>query len=486
MPLPMPRLDNRTFDQLVDEGQTLLPRLAPGWTDHNIHDPGITLIELFAWLVETDFYKLDRTPEASYRSFLRLVGVEPQPAKVAETVLVFALDQPGNPVRLPARFQVGAADQNIVFQTAHHLDVSPAKLTTVLTGTEEAPVDRSKENETAGRCYPPFGSQPLPGHALYLGFDRPLEGDRTKTSLYLWAGPAAVDRETRQRLVDECKADRAAMSMICSRGMRPAKVDWRQHYSVRVAWEYFAELGVWKPLSNVTDETRGLTLSGVIRFSTPGAGRHRKGGVNASSNADRYFIRCRLLSGRYDCPPEIQMIAVNAAPARHEKDEKAAKTFTSNGQAGQSFLLPRDPVVAGSVRLQVRLNGAPEGDWREALNWDRVGPHDRGYALTPETGELAFGDGLHGRVPPDGAEIEAEYRVGGGSAGNVAAGSLTKILSDQPGLTVTQPFASIGGAEATAVGVSTRSTSSRKSLRIWRRHSYMRWTSPATSQPGMS
>src|SRR5262245_39188915 len=154
MPLPMPRLDNRTFDQLVAEGQTLLPRLAPGWTDHNIHDPGITLIELFAWLVETDFYRLDRTPEASYRSFLRLVGVEPQPAKVAETVLVFTLDQSGNPAgdprRLPARFQVATADQSIVFQTAHHLDVSPAKLTKVLTGPEEAPVDRSKENEAAG------------------------------------------------------------------------------------------------------------------------------------------------------------------------------------------------------------------------------------------------------------------------------------------------------------------------------------------------
>ena len=51
-------------------------------------------------------------------------------------------------------------------------------------------------------------------------------------------------------------------------------------------------------------------------------------------------------------------------------------------------------------------------------------------------------------MPPDGAEIEAEYLVGGGSPGNVAAGSLTKILSDQPGLKVTQPFAAIGGAEA--------------------------------------
>jgi predicted phage baseplate assembly protein len=213
-------------------------------------------------------------------------------------------------------------------------------------------------------------------------------------------------------------------------------------------WEYFAEPGVWKPLSNVTDETRGLTLSGVIRFSTPGAGLHRKGGVNAPSNADRYFIRCRLASGRYDCPPKIQMIAVNAVPARHAMDDRAPEPFISDGRAGQSFLLPRTPVVPGSVKLHAQLNGATEGDWREALNWDRVGPHDRAYVLTPETGEIAFGDGLHGRVPPDGAEIEAEYQAGGGTSGNVPAGDLTKISSNQANLTVTQPFAAIGGAEA--------------------------------------
>jgi predicted phage baseplate assembly protein len=444
----MPRLDNRTFDQLVAEGQVLLPRLAPGWTDHNTHDPGITLIELFAWLVEMDFYRLDRTPEASHRSFLRLVGVEQQPAKVAETVLVFALGPPGVPVHLPARFQVGTADRSVVFQTAHHLDVSSAQLTTVLTGPEEAPVDRSNENEAAGRCYLPFGSQPLPGHALYLGFDRPLAGDRTKTSLYLWAGPAAADRDTRQRLIDECKADRVEMAMGCLPGMQPVRADWRRHYSVGAVWEYFAEPGEWKPLSHVTDETRGLTLSGVVRFSTPGAGRHRKGGVKDSSNADRYFVRCRLVSGRYDCPPEIRMIAINAVPARHAMDDKAPRPFISDGRAGQSFLLPRAPVVPGSARLRAQMNGAPEGDWREELNWDRVGPHDRAYALTPETGEITFGDGLRGRVPPDGAKIEAEYQVGGGPAGNVASGSLTKILSNQPNLTVTQPLAAIGGAEA--------------------------------------
>src|SRR5215210_5781122 len=100
MPLPLPRLDNRTFDQLVEEGRLTLPRLAPGWTDHNYHDPGITLMDLFAWLVETDLYRLDRTSPAAYRAFLRFVGIEPRPAQVAETVVAFDLDSNNDPIHL--------------------------------------------------------------------------------------------------------------------------------------------------------------------------------------------------------------------------------------------------------------------------------------------------------------------------------------------------------------------------------------------------
>ena len=74
MALQLPVLDNRTYDELVAEGRRLIPRHAPGWTDHNASDPGITLLELFAWLTETSIYRLDRLSEASYRSFLHLLG----------------------------------------------------------------------------------------------------------------------------------------------------------------------------------------------------------------------------------------------------------------------------------------------------------------------------------------------------------------------------------------------------------------------------
>jgi predicted phage baseplate assembly protein len=91
MPLPLPSLDSRTYAELVAEGKAMIPRLAPTWTDHNVHDPGITLIELFAWLAEMDIYRLDRTTDESRRAFLRLIGIEMRPAQVAETVVTFTL-----------------------------------------------------------------------------------------------------------------------------------------------------------------------------------------------------------------------------------------------------------------------------------------------------------------------------------------------------------------------------------------------------------
>ncbi len=74
MPLPQPNLDDLTYADLVEEARSLIPGLAPEWTDHNPTDPGIVLIELLAWLTEITLYRLNRVPEANYRTFLSLLS----------------------------------------------------------------------------------------------------------------------------------------------------------------------------------------------------------------------------------------------------------------------------------------------------------------------------------------------------------------------------------------------------------------------------
>jgi hypothetical protein len=74
MTLPLPRLDDRTYTDLVDEARSLIPTYAPNWTDHNASDPGIALLELFAWLAEMLIYRADQIPEPHVVAFLRLLN----------------------------------------------------------------------------------------------------------------------------------------------------------------------------------------------------------------------------------------------------------------------------------------------------------------------------------------------------------------------------------------------------------------------------
>ncbi|EPR11621.1 hypothetical protein [Ruminiclostridium papyrosolvens] len=76
MSLPIQKLDEITFDDLVKEAKSLIPMYAPEWTNHNPSDPGITLVELFAWLCEMIIYRIDQVPEKNNLRFLKLLGTQ--------------------------------------------------------------------------------------------------------------------------------------------------------------------------------------------------------------------------------------------------------------------------------------------------------------------------------------------------------------------------------------------------------------------------
>ena len=80
MALPVPNLDDRRFQDLVDDAKRLVQQRCPEWTDHNVSDPGVTLIELFAWMTDQLIYRLNRVPDRNYVKFLELIGRQPLPA----------------------------------------------------------------------------------------------------------------------------------------------------------------------------------------------------------------------------------------------------------------------------------------------------------------------------------------------------------------------------------------------------------------------
>ena len=126
--IPSPKLDDREFQDIVDEALSLIPRYAPEWTNHNPADPGITLIELAAWMTELILYRLNRVPDKNYIAFLNLLGIKLKPPRAARALLQFNLVEGATTTqRVPKGTQVatpqGTEEESIVFETSRDLTV---------------------------------------------------------------------------------------------------------------------------------------------------------------------------------------------------------------------------------------------------------------------------------------------------------------------------------------------------------------------------
>ena len=124
--LPNSNLDDRTFKDLVEECLLRIPRYCPEWTNYNPSDPGVTLIELFAWLTDQMQLRFNQVPRRNYVGFLELLGIRLQPPTAARTELTFYLTtaQPF-PLRVPRGTEVAtertATEEAIVFSTDRDL-----------------------------------------------------------------------------------------------------------------------------------------------------------------------------------------------------------------------------------------------------------------------------------------------------------------------------------------------------------------------------
>jgi predicted phage baseplate assembly protein len=357
MPLPLPDLDTRLWADLTDEARALIPRYAPTWTDFNIHDPGISIIELLAWQVEQDVYWLNRVPPAHRRAFLELVGVSPLPPQAATALLALA---PSAPVDVPAsaEFTATAAGQSVLFSTTAALHAIPARLVAIWTQSAATarPIDASRSLRE-GRVFPAFGDDPQIGAALYLGFDAPLPVGQPVRIGVAFAGGRS-DATERQRIANEAAAQAAACVRLVpakpcgptSSPVDPPTPPTLQHHSVRIGWAFRNAAGAWQTLDpaagQVADDTRALTLDGTVVVRLPS-----NPGTWDAGSGPLFYLRATLDGGDYDAPPLLNALIVNAVPA--VQAVRPSSTFTISAGVIAGGPLPIEP---GLLALNMTLD----------------------------------------------------------------------------------------------------------------------------------
>ncbi|MGE5140778.1 MAG: hypothetical protein ACM3JD_15030, partial [Rudaea sp.] len=323
MPLPLTNLDTRRWTDLAQEAQAMIPRYAPAWTDHNSSDPGITTLQLLAWLVEQDVYRLNRVPASHIRKFLALIGVRPLPPQPSQLV-VSVMPTGTTPVDLPEGTEIAATSSEtrpLLFTLQEPVQAVPASLVALLVqaAPDAPPVDNTRHWREQGSIAA-LGGDPAPGAALWFGFDRPLpKGEAVRLALAFGGGRSGA--EERARII----AEEAAQAEACHPALPPApdcapapaeppapsQPPTLQHHSVRLVWEYYVG-GKWQALDpdsgEVWDDTRGLTLDGMVEIALPAD----MDSLDPGTGAGLYFLRVRFQSGDYDTAPLLADVALNA------------------------------------------------------------------------------------------------------------------------------------------------------------------------------
>ncbi|NBD22293.1 putative baseplate assembly protein [Paenibacillus glycinis] len=411
--LPLPKLDDRTYAQLVEDAIKRIPRQAPVWTDHNAHDPGITLIELFAWLTEQQHYYLDQIRSDNELKFLKLLGQQPSAAKPASAQITVS-HRPGSDasVLIPAHTSVTNREGDVAFETEAPLLATAVKLRKIISMPRAGVADYSEANIRAGMHFAAFGKKAEAGSRLYLGFDRPFPaGERIPIAFELFdrypvaGNPVAAD--------DRCL------------WIRP---------SAEIAWEYYSAAagGSWLPLVMDADETLRLTFSGSVIFTAPADALNRKIGT---IDEELYWIRATVKQAGYELPPKLERILLNTVPVVQRATVKDEPVGSSNGLPEQYFDLTRFPVLPESLHLLVEEKtdtGTEWIEWKRVDTLDASRPTDKHYLLLPDSGRILFGDGVNGAIPQpahpkDAITIKAAcYQTTMGVKGNVGAAAITR------------------------------------------------------------
>ncbi|MGH2720272.1 MAG: putative baseplate assembly protein [Actinomycetota bacterium] len=419
MTLPAPNLDDRRFQELVDDAKRLVQQRCPRWTDHNVSDPGVTLIETMAFMVEQLIYRLNRVPDRHYLKFLDLMGVSLFPPTAAKADVTFYLSAPQpETVTIPVGTEVATVrtetEEAISFTVTEPLPIVATSLGMVCSTIQEGDVRDHTAMLADGKPFYCFDQVPKPGDTLLLG------------------------------LRDAVPSCLVAIHAECD--IEGVGVDPRHPPLVWEAWDGSR----WAPCDLEREETGGLNRAGDVWVHVPRT--HTASLINRQRGG---WLRCRVTEAeegqpRYSASPKITGLSADTiggtAVAAHAEIVENEVLGEAEGVPGQSFLLRHTPVVAADHPVTLEVSGTLSGggwdEWVQVDSFASSTAEDRHFVLEPAEGRLLLGPAVreadgswrqYGAVPPKGSVLRiASYRTGGGRRGNVATGALRVLKTSIP------------------------------------------------------
>jgi hypothetical protein len=380
--LPLPDLDDRVYEHMLQEARKAIPKLFPLWTDENAHDPGMTMLELMTWMTEMQQYYLNRITADNERKFLRLLGVKPKEATSAACEVAFS--GAASAVTIPRGTPLLAFDQT--FETDETLRFIPAVLEKVIVRTVSAVGDFTS-NLKAGIAFYAFGQEAAADSRLFIGFDREL--------------PLHTDIVLSIRLSDQYPVPlghgaegQQELPLIASSS---------------VSWKYASgdEGDSWKPVETVADSTAHLSRTGklVFRLTEP----MKPIAMHPADDKARYWICCTLEQDGYELAPKLEHLCINTVQAVQQQTICEYTDITPSGEPGFECEVTGYLAYGGSIAVQV-MDG-DSGRWRSWEPAERLnewGEADARYELKRDHAgksvTLRFGDGVHGMMP-DGSQM---------------------------------------------------------------------------------
>jgi predicted phage baseplate assembly protein len=433
MALPDVNLDDLRFQDLVDEARKRVARYCPEWTEYNVSDPGVALIELFAWMTEMTVFRMNRVPDKNYVRFLNLLGVDLKPARSAFAWLTFRLAAPlplgaedDTLVVIPQGLEVSTQETpnapQVTFTVDKTYTIVPPRVTHLVS---PAQFNRNYATlvDTPFVCF--FQDPPPAGAYFYVGIEAPGE---------LKGHILRLDFRCEQSEAYGVRRDRPPLRWHVSTG----NGGWSEIVPSRLEGERDTTGGLNNPQGSITfylpQDAQADTITGITRT----------------------WIRCTYdpqanERNAYTMSPRILGVTTWATGGETRATHAIYRTGeilgVSTGDPNQAFFLHHAPVLMPNEDELVEVEETREGDlmfvpWTMVEDFSASQAWDRHYTLNTSTGEVRFGPAIrqqngrmrsYGRVPEVGRRIRMTgYRTGGGAMGNVPAGRLTVMRSAVP------------------------------------------------------